>query len=119
MAEVVVITGGTAGVGRAVARRFAKQGAKLAILARGKDALRAAAVDAVTLGATAALAIPCDPDNQEQVDAATQRIEEELGPIDVWVDVDEPMARSHWWAFAGVIAGAAVGVLGIWLRMRR
>ena len=120
MAEVVVITGGTAGVGRAVARRFARQGAKLAILARGKEELRAAAVEVVTLGATAALAIPVDLDDLSEVEAATQRIEAELGPIDVWVDaVTEPRRRSPWWAVAGVVAGAIVGVVGIWLRMRQ
>ena len=120
MAEVVVITGGTAGVGRAVARRFARQGAKLAILARSKDELRAAAVEVVTLGATAALAIPCDLDDQTDVAAATQRIEQELGPIDVWVDAAAaPRRRFQWLPIAGVFAGALVGVLGIWLRMRR
>lgn len=115
-----MITGGTAGVGRAVARRFARQGAKLAILARGKDELRAAAVEVVTLGASAALAIPVDLDDLAEVDAATQRIEQELGPIDVWVDAAAaPKHRSPWWAIGGVIAGAVIGVVGIWLRMRR
>jgi short-subunit dehydrogenase len=86
MAEVVVITGGTAGVGRAVARRFARQGAKLAILARGRDGLRTTAAELVELGASAALAIPCDVADFDQVTAAAERVELDLGPIDVWIN---------------------------------
>jgi NAD(P)-dependent dehydrogenase (short-subunit alcohol dehydrogenase family) len=119
MAEVVVISGGTAGVGRAVARRFARQGAKLAILARGRDELRSAAIEVVTLGASAALGIPCDIDDEKQLDAATHRIEQELGPIDVWVDVAVDRPRS-WRPL--VIAASIVGgliVIGAVIRALR
>lgn len=86
MAEVVVITGGTAGVGRAVARRFAREGAKLAILARGQEGLRTAAAELVTRGAGAVLAIPCDVADPAQVMTAAERVERELGAIDVWIN---------------------------------
>lgn len=119
MADVVVISGGTAGVGRAVARRFARQGAKLAILARGRDELRSAAVEVVTLGASAALGIPCDVDDEKQLDAATQRIEQELGPIDVWVDVaiDKPRSWRPLAIATGIVGGLVVA--GLILRALR
>jgi NAD(P)-dependent dehydrogenase (short-subunit alcohol dehydrogenase family) len=120
MPDVVVISGGTAGVGRAVARRFARQGAKLAILARGRDELRSAAVEVVTLGASAALGIPCDVNDDKQVDVATQRIERELGPIDVWIDVAADKPQTSWSPLAiaaGVVGGAiALRVLARALR---
>jgi NAD(P)-dependent dehydrogenase (short-subunit alcohol dehydrogenase family) len=86
MPEIVVITGGTAGVGRAVARRFAADGAKIAVLARGLDGLRATAAELVARGAAEALAIPCDVADPDQVSAAADRIELELGPIDIWIN---------------------------------
>jgi NAD(P)-dependent dehydrogenase (short-subunit alcohol dehydrogenase family) len=121
MAEVVVITGGTAGVGRAVARRFARQGAKLAFLAPRKPALTSAAVEVVSLGATAALAIPCNIDDDAQLEAATRRIEEELGPIDVWIDIAEQEARArNRRAIVAGVAGVAVALaLVIWRVGRR
>lgn len=111
-----MISGGTAGVGRAVARRFARQGAKLAILARGRDELRSAAVEVVTLGASAALGIPCDITNEKQLEAATQRIERELGPIDVWVDV--AVDKPHTWGPLGIAAGVVGGYLAMRLLLR-
>lgn len=83
---VVVITGGTAGVGRATARRFAASGARIAVLARGQDGLDAVARELPGLGARAALAIPCDVADAAQVFAAAVRIERELGEIDVWIN---------------------------------
>jgi NAD(P)-dependent dehydrogenase (short-subunit alcohol dehydrogenase family) len=118
MADVVVITGGTAGVGRAVARRFARQGAKLAILARRPDELRSTAVEVVTLGASAALGIPCDTDDEAQLASATQRIEQELGPIDVWIDFSTPAPRSRK-RFVVAAAAAFVGALAVGLVLRR
>ena len=83
---VVVITGGTAGVGRATARRFAASGARLAVLARGKDGRRATRRELSDLGARATLAIRCDVADAEQVAGAAARVERELGPIDIWIN---------------------------------
>jgi NAD(P)-dependent dehydrogenase (short-subunit alcohol dehydrogenase family) len=84
--SVVVITGGTAGVGRATARRFASAGAKVAVLARGEEGLAATRAELVRLGARAALAIPCDVANADEVFAAAKRAEHELGPVDIWIN---------------------------------
>ena len=114
-----MITGATAGVGRAVARRFARQGAKLAMLASKRDELTSAAIEVVTLGASAALAIPCDIDNEAQLDAATQRIEQELGPIDVWIDIAGGQRARNRLAIAAGAAAALVGFVGLTLLLRR
>jgi NAD(P)-dependent dehydrogenase (short-subunit alcohol dehydrogenase family) len=84
--RVVVITGGTAGVGRATARRFAEAGAKVAVLARGREGLDATTDELRRLGAPAALGIACDVAEAEQVFEAARRVEAELGDIDVWVN---------------------------------
>jgi NAD(P)-dependent dehydrogenase (short-subunit alcohol dehydrogenase family) len=86
MAEIIVITGGTAGVGRAVARRFAKDGARIAVIARGHEGLRATAAELAQLGAEAALTIRCDVADPQGVLEAAARIERELGPIDIWIN---------------------------------
>jgi len=83
--EVVVVTGASAGVGRAVAQRFAREGAKLGLIARGEAGLMGAGRDAEAAGGQA-LVIAADVADPEQVEAAAQRIEEELGPIDIWVN---------------------------------
>src|SRR6185437_12074104 len=83
--EVVVITGASAGVGRAVARAFAKRGAKIGLLARGHAGLEAAQRDVEQLGGQA-IAIPTDVADAEQVEAAAQQVEETFGPIDIWVN---------------------------------
>ena len=84
--EVVVITGGTAGIGRATARRFAQDGAKVAVLARGQDGLDAVERELPALGARAVLPIACDVADAEAVFAAAELVERELGPIDIWVN---------------------------------
>ena len=66
--EVVVVTGASAGVGRAVAREFGKQGAKVGLLARGRDGLEAARAEIEALGGEA-LVLPADVANAEQVEA--------------------------------------------------
>ncbi|PYL23051.1 MAG: short-chain dehydrogenase, partial [Verrucomicrobia bacterium] len=77
--EVVVITGASAGVGRAAARKFARHGARIGLLARGVDGLKAAQREVQKLGSEA-LIIPTDVANAEQVEAAAEKVETELGP---------------------------------------
>lgn len=83
--EVVVITGASAGVGRAAVREFARNGADVALMARGKDGLEAAAREVEAYGGRA-LVLPIDVSIPEQVHAAAERVERELGPIDIWVN---------------------------------
>jgi NAD(P)-dependent dehydrogenase (short-subunit alcohol dehydrogenase family) len=87
MAEgrVAVITGASAGVGRATARAFAEHGFDVALLARGSSGLEAAAKEVSALGSRA-LALPTDVSSYREVHAAAARAESELGPIDVWVN---------------------------------
>ena len=84
-ARVAVVTGASAGIGRAAAIAFAKRGWKVALLARGADGLEGARRDVVRVGGSA-LVIPADVADAEQVEAAADRVERELGPIDVWVN---------------------------------
>jgi len=83
--EAVVVTGGTAGIGRATAREFARHGCNVAVLARGQDGLEATKRDIEDLGGRA-LAIPTDVADWKAVEAAADQVERELGPIDVWVN---------------------------------
>jgi len=83
--KVVVVTGASAGIGRATVREFAKHGAKIGLLARGVDGLEAARDEVQELGGTG-LVVPTDVSDSAQVEAAAERIENELGPIDVWVN---------------------------------
>jgi NAD(P)-dependent dehydrogenase (short-subunit alcohol dehydrogenase family) len=86
MSEVVVITGASAGVGRATARAFAKRGASIALLARDTEALRICAAEVAAAGGRA-LPLPTDVSDADAVDAAAERAERELGPIDIWINV--------------------------------
>ena len=83
--EVVVITGASAGVGRATAQAFARRGAKIGLLARGRDGLEAARREVEQLGGQA-LVLPTDVADAEQVEASAARVEEAFGPIDIWVN---------------------------------
>lgn len=83
--KVVVITGASAGVGRATARAFAQEGASLGLIARGKDGLEATQRE-VELAGGSVLAIQADVADAEAVERAAQTIEDQLGPIDVWVN---------------------------------
>lgn len=85
MGDVVVITGASGGIGRATARRFAKDGASVALLARGRAGLEGAAREVEELGGRA-LVLPTDVAYPDQVEAAASAAEAELGPIDVWVN---------------------------------
>jgi len=83
--KLVVITGASAGVGRATAREFARNGADVALLARNGEALDNARAEVESYGRRA-LAIPLDVSDADAVEAAALAIESELGPIDVWVN---------------------------------
>jgi NAD(P)-dependent dehydrogenase (short-subunit alcohol dehydrogenase family) len=83
--EVVVITGASAGVGRAAARRFASSGAWVGLIARGRKGLDAAAREVEHAGGRA-LALPLDVADAEAVDQAASQVESELGPIDIWIN---------------------------------
>ena len=83
--QVVVITGASAGVGRATVREFAKHVASIGLIARGLDGLNGAKREVEQAGGRA-LVVPTDVANAEQVESAAEQIERELGPIDVWVN---------------------------------
>ena len=85
--EVVVITGASAGVGRAVVREFARRspGVRIGLLARNPDGLEGAREEVEAAGGKA-LVIQTDVADAEAVDDAARRVEEELGPIDVWIN---------------------------------
>src|SRR5436190_20316547 len=85
MSPIVAITGASAGVGRATARAFARDGWDVALLARGAAGLDAAA-DEIRAAGARALPIAVDVADAEAVQVAGERIERELGPIDAWVN---------------------------------
>ncbi len=91
--RVVVVTGASGGIGRAVAQAFGATGSSVALLARGEQGLAGAAEEVRSVGGQA-LPLPTDVADPKQVEAAADRVESELGPIDVWVNV----------AFASVFA---------------
>jgi short-subunit dehydrogenase len=82
---VVVVTGSSSGVGRAVAHAFAKRGAHVGLVARGREGLKDAAREVRALGGEA-LVLPTDVAEHEQVEAAAAAVEERFGEIDVWVN---------------------------------
>jgi short-subunit dehydrogenase len=83
--EVVVVTGASAGVGRAVVRAFARRGAHVGLLARGLEGLEAARREVEEAGGKA-LVLPTDVADADAVEAAAEAVERQLGPIDVWVN---------------------------------
>ena len=83
--STAVITGASAGVGRATAVQFAREGFNVALLARGRERLEAAAREARSHGVEA-LPVPVDVADFAAVDGAADRVEQEIGPIDIWVN---------------------------------
>ena len=83
--KVVVVTGASAGIGRATVRAFAARGASVGLIARGHDGLEAARSEVEAAGGRA-LVLVCDVADDAQVEAAAERVESELGSIDVWVN---------------------------------
>ncbi len=82
--EVVVITGATAGVGRATTRLFARHGAHIGLIARGEEGLEATRREVEDLGGRA-LMLPCDVADADAVESAAEKTEQEFGPIDIWI----------------------------------
>ncbi len=83
--EVVVITGASGGIGRAAARKFGSDGARVALIARGRRGLEAAAREVEQAGGEA-LVLPVDVADHDRVEAAAASVEDAFGPIDVWVN---------------------------------
>jgi NAD(P)-dependent dehydrogenase (short-subunit alcohol dehydrogenase family) len=84
--QVVAVTGASGGIGRATAIAFGRRGARVALIARGEKGLEAAAQEVRAVGGQA-LCVRADVADAEQVEQAVARIEHELGPVDVWVNV--------------------------------
>src|SRR4051812_25353128 len=85
MSKVVVITGATSGVGRATVRRFARDGASVALIARDQEGLKAARKEVQQAGGKA-LCLPLDVADAQALERAADEAEAELGPIDIWIN---------------------------------
>ncbi|HET7325729.1 MAG TPA: SDR family oxidoreductase [Nocardioidaceae bacterium] len=95
-ARVAVVTGGTAGVGRAAVREFSRAGYDVAILARGRAGLDGAVGDVEAAGRRG-LAVPTDVADHAAVERAAEQVERELGEIDVWVNVAFSGSLAFFW----------------------
>ncbi|HLK25211.1 MAG TPA: SDR family oxidoreductase [Caulobacteraceae bacterium] len=96
--RTIVITGGSAGIGRAIAQRFARNGDRIGVIARDATALQSAAEEARASGAAEAAFEPADVADASAVFAAADRLEQALGPVDVWINdametVFSPLAK--------------------------
>jgi len=83
--ETVVVTGASAGVGRAVVRAFARRRAHIGMIARGVDGLKAAASEVEAIGGRA-LVLPTDVADADAVESAAEAVERQFGPIDLWIN---------------------------------
>ena len=124
--KVVVVTGASAGVGRATARAFARQGADVGLVARSNPGLQAAARE-VQVEGRRAVAIPTDVADHEEVEVAADQVEAQLGPIDVWVNDAMATIFARVWdieadelrrATEVTYLGAAHGTMAALARMR-
>jgi NADP-dependent 3-hydroxy acid dehydrogenase YdfG len=94
--KVVVVTGASAGIGRAAVRELAARGADVGLIARGEERLEAAAGEVQAAGRRVCVA-PADVADADAVEAAAVRIEEALGPIDVWVNAAMTAVLAELW----------------------
>ncbi|HKT10149.1 MAG TPA: SDR family oxidoreductase [Gemmatimonadaceae bacterium] len=85
MNEVIVVTGASAGLGRSIVRRFARDGSAIGLIARGRERLEQTLVEVESLGGHG-LVLPLDVSQADAVEEAAARVETELGPIDVWIN---------------------------------
>src|SRR4051812_2323916 len=83
--EVVVVTGASSGIGRAIARRFGQDGARIGLIARGRDGLHGASEEIERAGGQA-LVLPTDVADWDAVNSAARAVEEAFGPIDIWIN---------------------------------
>jgi NADP-dependent 3-hydroxy acid dehydrogenase YdfG len=83
--RVVMVTGASAGVGRAIVRAFAAEKAKIGLIARGRDGLEAAKKEVESLGGQA-LVLPLDVSDYKALEEALKKVEDAFGSIDIWVN---------------------------------
>jgi NAD(P)-dependent dehydrogenase (short-subunit alcohol dehydrogenase family) len=123
--KVVVITGASAGVGRATVRQFAEHGARIGLIARGIDGLKGAQREVEALGGKA-LVFPVDVGNPDRVEAAAAQIEADLGEIDIWINnamvsvfspVKEMTPEEFWRVTEVTYLGCVYGTLAALKRM--
>jgi NAD(P)-dependent dehydrogenase (short-subunit alcohol dehydrogenase family) len=124
--EVVVVTGASAGLGRAIAREFGRHGASVGLISRNQERLEVAKREIEESGGRA-LVLPLDVADAAAVENAAQRVEEELGPIDVWVNnamvsvfspIEEMQAEEFKRVTEVTYLGVVYGTLAALKRMR-